>query len=52
MRACQAAASPWSPERSENPIFLVVAGTDPLSGEEKFLLSVLQDVHGNTRGRR
>src|SRR6478609_3789258 len=34
-------AFPLAPALAHNPIFLVVAGPDPPSGEEKFLLSVL-----------
>ena len=34
-------AFPLAPALADNPIFLVVGGTDPVSGEEKFLLSVL-----------
>src|SRR5260370_32251304 len=39
-------AFPLAPALAHNPIFLVVAGTDPLSGEEKFLLSVLAQLCG------
>jgi sugar diacid utilization regulator len=39
-------AFPLAPALAYNPIFLVVAGTDPLSGEEKFLLSVLAQLCG------
>src|SRR5258708_29913520 len=37
-------AFPFAPALAQNPIFLVVAGTDPLSGEEKFLLSALAQL--------
>jgi sugar diacid utilization regulator len=39
-------AFPFAPALAQNPIFLVVADTDPLSGEEKFLLSVLAQLCG------
>jgi hypothetical protein len=39
-------AFPFAPALAQNPIFLVVAGTDPLSGQEKFLLSVLAQLCG------
>src|SRR5258708_36287516 len=39
-------AFPFAPALADNPIFLVVAGADPLSGEEKFLLSVLVQLCG------
>jgi sugar diacid utilization regulator len=39
-------AFPLAPALAHNPIFLVVAGTGPLSGEEKFLLSVLAQLCG------
>jgi sugar diacid utilization regulator len=39
-------AFPLAPALADNPIFLVVAGTDPVSGEEKFLLSVLAQLCG------
>src|SRR5690348_9442037 len=39
-------AFPLAPALADNPIFLVVAGADPLSGEEKFLLSVLAQLCG------
>jgi sugar diacid utilization regulator len=39
-------AFPLAPALVHNPIFLVVAGTDPISGEEKFLLSVLAQLCG------
>src|ERR1700740_396862 len=39
-------AFPFASALASNPIFLVVAGTDPLSGEEKFLLSVLAQLCG------
>jgi hypothetical protein len=39
-------AFPFAPALAQNPIFLVVAGTDPVSGEEKFLLSVLVQLCG------
>jgi len=39
-------AFPLAPALAHNPIFLVVAGADPLSGEEKFLLSVLAQLCG------
>ena len=39
-------AFPLAPALAHNPIFLVVAGTEPLSGEEKFLLSVLAQLCG------
>jgi sugar diacid utilization regulator len=38
-------AFPLAPALAHNPIFLIV-GTDPLSGEEKFLLSVLAQLCG------
>src|ERR1700746_2239715 len=39
-------AFPLAPALADNPIFLVVADADPLSGEEKFLLSVLAQLCG------
>jgi sugar diacid utilization regulator len=39
-------AVPLAPALADNPIFLVVADADPLSGEEKFLLSVLAQLCG------
>jgi hypothetical protein len=39
-------AFPFAPALAQNPIFLVVAGADPLSGQEKFLLSVLAQLCG------
>jgi sugar diacid utilization regulator len=39
-------AFPLAPALAHNPIFLVVVGTDPVSGEEKFLLSVLAQLCG------
>jgi sugar diacid utilization regulator len=39
-------AFPFGPATADNPIFLVVSGTDPLSSEEKFLLSVLAQLCG------
>lgn len=39
-------AFPLAPSLANNPVFLVVAATDPLSAEEKFLLSVLVQLCG------
>jgi len=39
-------AFPLAPALADNQIFLVVTGADPLSGEEKFLLSVLAQLCG------
>jgi sugar diacid utilization regulator len=39
-------AFPFAPALAQNPVFLVVARTDPLSGQEKFLLSVLAQLCG------
>ena len=39
-------AFPLAPALAHNPVFLVVAGTRPLSGQEKFLLSVLTQQCG------
>ena len=39
-------AFPLAPALADNPIFLVVAGPAPPSGEEKFLLSVLAQLCG------
>jgi sugar diacid utilization regulator len=39
-------AFPLAPSLANNPVFLVVAVTDPLSAEEKFLLSVLVQLCG------
>src|SRR5580693_4508670 len=39
-------AFPLAPSLVNNPVFLVVAATDPLSAEEKFLLSVLVQLCG------
>ena len=39
-------AFPLAPALAHDPIFLVVAGADPISGEEKFLLSVLAQLCG------
>jgi len=39
-------AVPLAPALADNPIFLVAADADPLSGEEKFLLSVLAQLCG------
>jgi sugar diacid utilization regulator len=39
-------AFPLAPSLPNNPVFLVVAATDPLSAEEKFLLSVLVQLCG------
>jgi sugar diacid utilization regulator len=39
-------AFPFAPALAQNPIFLVVACTDPLSGQDKFLLSVLAQLCG------
>jgi sugar diacid utilization regulator len=39
-------AFPLAPSLANNPVFLVVAATDPLSAEEKFLLSVLVQLTG------
>lgn len=37
---------PLAPSLANNPVFLVVAATDPLSAQEKFLLSVLVQLCG------
>jgi len=39
-------AFPLAPALAHDPIFLVVAGADQISGEEKFLLSVLAQLCG------
>jgi sugar diacid utilization regulator len=39
-------AFPLAPSLANNPVFLVVAATDPLSAQEKFLLSVLVQLCG------
>lgn len=39
-------AFPLAPSLVNNPVFLVVAATDPLSAQEKFLLSVLVQLCG------
>ena len=39
-------AFPLAPSLANNPVFLVVAVTDPLSAEDKFLLSVLVQLCG------
>ncbi len=39
-------AFPLAPSLASNPVFLVVGATDPLSAEEKFLLSVLVQMSG------
>ncbi len=39
-------AFPLAPALADNPIFLVVAGTSPLSGQDKFLLTVLAQQCG------
>jgi sugar diacid utilization regulator len=39
-------AFPLAPALADNPVFLVVAGTRPLSGQEKFLLTVLAQQCG------
>ncbi len=39
-------AFPLAPSLTNNPVFLVVVATDPLSAEEKFLLSVLVQLCG------
>ena len=39
-------AFPLAPALAQDPIFLVIAGTDPLSAQEKFLLSVLAQLCG------
>jgi sugar diacid utilization regulator len=39
-------AFPLAPALADNPVFLVVAGTSPLSGQDKFLLTVLAQQCG------